>query len=176
MLWSGDSPALIIFHNSAILVAEMYPLGIDINQSWPSRRCLVPYCMICGATHCLCSSNHPQFEFQVVQGALHHSEGDAFATSSCFDLQSDHQETKDTHLSAGPQETSWRHLEIMADPAGLISCHGTKDDKVKRKEKSPLEKSMNTWVWHKDQIKWVIWGQNYSFCHSYVYSIHHNQK
>lgn len=41
--------------------------------------------------------NGTETEEEDRQITLHHSEGNAFATSSCFNLQSDHQETKDTH-------------------------------------------------------------------------------
>ena len=69
-----------------------------------------------------------------------------------------------------------RSCQILPDLYAQ-DCPGTKDDKVKRKEKSPLEKSMNTWVWHKDQIKWMNSGQNYPFYPilSFI-CIHHNQK
>jgi len=67
-----------------------------------------------------------------------------------------------------------RSCQILPDLYAQ-DCPGTKDDKVKRKEKSPLEKSMNTWVWHKDQVKWMNSGQNYPFYHSYVFMTIRNE-
>ena len=101
-------------------------------------------------------------------GTFHHSKGDALATSSCFNLQGHHQEAEHAYLSFNLfqrhllQEDSSVRLpcsdfccfwlggiaRVTKDSEWQLKsglCHqASKDDKVKRKEKSPLEKSIKT--------------------------------